>query len=172
MPQFTLWIATNHRPKIPDDDDALWERIVELPFRAQIPSEERDPAVRAELRDPKASGAAVLAWAVNGCLAYQAEGLTAPQIVEHATQEYREEMNPIGEFINECCVLGEGLWASSAELRREYQFWCKENGITPLRSEFAKRLRARGCIPDRTSKVRGWRGIGLQSDRQVTHDGK
>jgi len=160
LPQFTLLIATNHRPKIPDDDDALWERIVELPFRAQIPSEERDPAVRAELRDPKASGAAVLAWAVNGCLAYQAEGLTAPQIVEHATQEYREEMNPIGEFINECCVLGEGLWASSAELRREYQFWCKENGITPLRSEFAKRLRARGCIPDRTSKVRGWRGIG------------
>jgi putative DNA primase/helicase len=164
FPHFSVWIATNHRPKIPDDDSALWERIVELPFRAEIPPDERDPAVRAELRDPKASGAAVLAWAVEGCLAYQDEGLTPPEVVEHATREYREEMDPLREFISECCVLGEGHWVSSAELRKEYGSWCEEGGEKPLTGRnFAERLRARGCTPDRASGKRVWRGIGLKS---------
>ncbi|MCH8083452.1 MAG: primase C-terminal domain-containing protein [Myxococcales bacterium] len=167
LPQFTLWIATNHRPSIPDDDDALWERICELPFRASIPPEERDPAVRAELRDPKASGAAVLAWAVEGCLAYQAEGLEAPEIVQQATQEYREEMDPLREFISDCCVLGERCWVSSAALRKEYESWCKEAGEKLLVGRnFTDRLRARGCKPRGKTNARGWSGIGLKSSRK------
>jgi putative DNA primase/helicase len=167
LPQFTLMIATNHRPKIPDDDDALWERIVELPFRSTIPPNKRDPAVRAELRDPKASGAAVLAWAVKGCLAYQAEGLDPPKVVEHATQEYREEMDPLREFISDCCVLGKRRWVSSASLRKEYESWCKEAGEKSLVGRnFTDRLRAHDCEPHPTSDARGWRGIGLQSSRK------
>jgi putative DNA primase/helicase len=166
LPQFSLWIATNHRPKIPDDDDALWERIVELPFKVEIPPNERDPAVRAELRDPKASGAAVLAWAVKGCLAYQAEGLWPPQVVENATREYREEMDPLKEFISECCVLGADYWVSSKDLREEYEFWCKETGEKPLQSGFTERIQERGCTPHRTSRQRGWRGIDLKSGQE------
>lgn len=36
-PQFTLWIASNYRPGVPDDDDAIWERLREIPFDVQIP---------------------------------------------------------------------------------------------------------------------------------------
>jgi putative DNA primase/helicase len=166
LPQFSLWIATNHRPKIPDNDSALWERIVELPFQAEIPPDERDPTVRAELRDPKASGAAVLAWAVEGCLAYLAKGLMPPEVVEHATRDYREEMDPLREFISECCLLGAHYWVSSRKLREEYESWCKERGEKPLQSGFTERIQERGCTPHRTSRQRGWRGIGLKSGQE------
>ena len=29
LPQFKLWVATNYRPRLPDDDAAIWERMRE-----------------------------------------------------------------------------------------------------------------------------------------------
>lgn len=74
-PTFTLWLVANHAPKVPDDDDALWRRIVRIPFEHTLPKEARDPTVKAALRDPQTAGAAILAWAVEGCLAWQRHGL-------------------------------------------------------------------------------------------------
>jgi len=82
LPQFKLFLAANDRPKARDDDDALWERILEVPFPHSIPRSERDPDVKTVLCDPSESGAAILAWAVTGCLAWQRDGLQVPQAVE------------------------------------------------------------------------------------------
>lgn len=67
-PEFTFWIAGNHRPRVPDDDDAAWERLREVPFTTVIPPEDRDPDVKRRLSDPAIGGPAVLAWAVQGCI--------------------------------------------------------------------------------------------------------
>jgi len=165
LPQFTLWIATNYRPPLPDDDAAIWERVRELPFNTVIPEHERDPAVRAELRDPKASGAAVLAWAIEGCLAYQREGLVAPEIVKEATQDYREEMDPLRDFFADGCVFAPEAWVKSSELVEAYEGWCKENGERPLGGRhFRERLRDHGCEPAPRNVGRGWSGIALMNE--------
>ena len=61
VPQFKLWLVANDRPRAADDDSALWRRILLMPFDHTIPEAERDPAVKARLRDPALGGPAVLA---------------------------------------------------------------------------------------------------------------
>ena len=79
LPTFKLWLASNHRPQVSSDDDAIWERIRQIPFEQTIPKEERDPGIKAELSDPEQSGAAILAWAVEGCLLWQQRRVRYPK---------------------------------------------------------------------------------------------
>jgi len=164
-PACTLWIATNHRPRVDDDDDALWERMRELPFGVHVPAERRDPTVRARLSDPAGPDArAVLAWIVRGALAWQAEGLGQPEAVRTATGAYRDAMDPLGEYVTECCVLAPHVSATSAALRDDYERWCRERGARPVAAErWGASLRRLGCEPRKVGERRGWGGIGLRA---------
>lgn len=168
-PQATLWLATNYRPKAASDDDALWTRIRELPFTVTIPEAERDPTVRAQLRDPRQHGAAILAWAIEGCRRWKADGLHQPDAVRAATQSYRDEMDPLRSFIAECCRLQPTAWTASDQLRTEYERYARENGERAVDgAHFRDGLRHLGCTPDRRHAGRGWRGIGLAAMESVT----
>jgi putative DNA primase/helicase len=73
----------------------------------------------------------ILAWAVQGCMDWQRLGrLEPPQQVLDATDEYFEEEDAIGEFLDEDCSLSpvarEAIsaiylrWRERAERRGEY----------------------------------------------------
>jgi putative DNA primase/helicase len=162
-PAAKLWLVANHQPKINDDDDAIWRRILLVPFTRTVAKEKRDPRIKAHLRDVSKSGAAILAWMVQGCLAWQRDGLGVPQIVDDATEDYRLSQDPLKEFISECCVRSPQAWVSSADLRAEYEKFCKERGERYLVSgkEFAARLKLYECENSKQRGVRGWSGIGL-----------
>lgn len=170
LPQFKLFLAANDRPKARDDDDALWERILEVPFPHSIPREERDPEVKAALCDPARSGAAILAWAVTGCLSWQRDGLQVPAAVELSTLDYRESQNPLKEFLAERCVLTPEAWTPSAAIMTAYREWAQAANVRyPLNNnKVAEKLRSLGCEPEQhpTSRTRGWRGIGLLTERE------
>jgi putative DNA primase/helicase len=164
VPQFKLWLAANHAPRVRHDDSALWRRILRVPFEHVIPPDRRDPSVKARLKDVEESGPAILAWAVEGCLRWQQDGLAVPDVVQEATRQYQEDMDPLRDFIADCCVLAPNAWTPAAKLREAYETYCRENGEKRLihAREFAAALRARGCEPHRRAKgVRGWCGIGL-----------
>jgi len=170
LPQFKLFLAANDRPKARDDDDALWERILEVPFPHSIPREERDPDVKTVLCDPSESGAAILAWAVTGCLEWQRDGLQVPQAVELSTASYRESMNPLGEFLAECCILTPEAWTPSAAIMEAYRQWAQGANVRyPLTAKaVGDKLRALGCEQEQrgSGRTRGWRGIGLLTERE------
>jgi len=176
LPTAKLWLAANDRPRVRDDDDAIWRRILQMPFDKQIPPDERDPQVKARLRDPADAGPAILAWAVAGCMAWQRDGLGIPQAVRDTTAAYRQEMDPLHDFLEECCVVAPNAWASSAALWDAYQAWAKDDGVKyPLkRKAFGERLHGRGCTAAKEyvggKETRGWRGIGLASDRYDRYD--
>ena len=69
VPQFTLWVICNERPRVPDNDSGIWRRMREIPFVVKFP--EPDTTIRPTLTDPEVAGSAVLAWAVQGCLDWQ-----------------------------------------------------------------------------------------------------
>ncbi|MDP8952539.1 MAG: phage/plasmid primase, P4 family, partial [Actinomycetota bacterium] len=166
VPQFKLTLAANHAPRVRDDDEAMWRRILRVPFESVVPKNERDPAVKKALRDPEASGAAILAWAVRGCLEWQREGLGVPPAVEEATREYRKGQDPLRGFLSECCILSTDSWTYAGELREAYEKWAKENGEQDLVKgrEWGERLRAHGGVADKAAKGRRiWRGVGLLS---------
>ena len=171
-PQFKLWLAANHAPRVRDDDSAIWRRILRLPFERVVPKERRDATVKARLKDPAISGPAILAWAVEGCMRWQESGLCVPEVVDRATEQYRLDMDPLREFIEDCCVLNTGAWTSSVRLRSAYVEWAKENGERFVLDQRAlsERLRSKGCSTGNRkvggSSTRGWSGIGLKAERE------
>src|SRR5262249_37921765 len=62
-PSHTLVMLTNHLPRVSGDDEAVWRRIMVVPFDVVIPEGERDPELPRRLR---AQAPAVLAWALEG----------------------------------------------------------------------------------------------------------
>jgi putative DNA primase/helicase len=147
VPQFKLWLAANHAPRVRDDDEAMWRRILRIPFNHVIPKDARDPIVKLRLRDPKVAGSAILAWAVRGCLKWRQSGLIVPSVVESSTQEYRRSQDPLREFCEEECKFAPQAYVPVHEMRGAYEQWAKDVGIRyPVGPrEFNKRLRARGC---------------------------
>lgn len=178
MPQFKLWLAANHAPKLKDDDDAIWRRILRVPFEYTIPKDKRDPKIKATLRNPKIAGPAILAWIVKGCLKWQEEGLVVPEIIERSTEEYRESQDPLREFFEDECVFDTTAFVKVISLRSAYDDWAKNNGMkfTLGPREFNKRLRAKGC-EDKSKRLRitatgeetvkkCWHGVTLKSKPQ------
>ena len=167
-----LFFSTNHRPRLPDDDDAVWRRVRVVPFNHTIPEEKRDPAVKRDLCNLKLSGAAILAWLVKGCLAYRKEGLTPPSAVAEATLAYRHEVSELNDWLEERCEVQPGnplFEEESASLWSDYQNWAANEGVRyPVKSqrEFGKKLGTYGFDHTRVRKghqaVRVWRGIQLR----------
>jgi P4 family phage/plasmid primase-like protien len=97
-PQFTLVFIGNHKPEITHLDDAIRRRIHMVPFT--VTPREVDPQLVEKL---KAEAPVILAWMVRGCVAWQRSGLTPPERVVAATQEYFEDEDSFGRFLDEVC---------------------------------------------------------------------
>ena len=159
-PEFKLWLGTNHKPQIRGTDAAIWRRIRLIPFIVTIPPEDRDLDLPTKLRNELAG---ILAWAVEGCLLWQKEGLGMPVEVMAATDIYRTEMDAIGAFIEDACTIHADAKESVGDLYREYTAWAEENGERALnKRQLSQRLGERGFV-----NVRGtggwyfWQGFCL-----------
>jgi len=146
-PQFKLWLAANHTPRITDDDDAIWRRILLVPFIHSIPEPKQNPEIKKLLVNPVKAGPAILAWMIRGCLAWQKDRLKIPDVVRLATREYRENEDPLKDFFDDECEFNSDAIISVRRLKIRYVEYCSENGIKhPLRPRlFNARLRNRGC---------------------------
>lgn len=171
-PQMTLWLVANHAPEINASDGAIWRRVIRVPFERVVPPEERNPALKEELCDPARSGAAILAWAVQGCLDWQRQGLARPAKVTRATEELRQEMNPLADFVKECCVLSPTAYTPQAELHAQFEEWARETGRRVVNGkEWGEKLRDLGLKPSVLIKIQGKPtrcvvGVGLLSAQE------
>lgn len=160
-PTFKIFILTNHRPNIVGDDNGIWRRIRLIPFEVIIPPEKQDKQLGEKL---KAELSGILNWAIDGCMMWQREGLGMPDDVARATNEYRKDMDILGDFFEERCVLRDDLMVNHALLYKAYEDYCHENGGYKLSSKaFALKLKERGFekILMGKSRSKGWKGIGL-----------
>lgn len=161
-PQFSLWLVANAAPFIDEDDAAMWRRMKRIPFERIIPERERDPSIKATLRDPTKAGAAILAWAVAGCLSWQLKGLHEPDAVRRSTAEYREETSVLGPWLEECCLIDPNARAKAGELYTAFREWCERNGHRPFASRrFAQKLRERSFQDKHSRTGNVWHGLGL-----------
>jgi len=101
-PTWKITMSGNHKPDIRGTDDGIWRRVLLVPFDVQIPRDERDERFGEKLW---AERAGILAWLVDGLLAFLEMGLQPPIAVREATEEYREESDPLGTFLTTCCVV-------------------------------------------------------------------
>ncbi len=138
-----------------------------IPFLQQFTGDRDDKELLAKLL---AESPGILAWAVRGCLEWQKVGLGLPTSVSEATREYREECDPLADFIEDRCVIENGAQVASRELWDAYQYWNSyESGRALDRTTFTHRLEARGLTPGRRGhdRTRIWNGIRLRSDSRA-----
>jgi putative DNA primase/helicase len=164
LPQFTLWLAANDRPRVSGSDSGIWRRIVQVPFTEAIPEQERDPALKLRLKTNPEIQAAVLAWAVEGCLAWQQQGLNIPERVKLYTEDYRQENDPFVDFFEERCLFEPKARVRRSELRQAYEHWARSNGEwVQTAKALATALKARGVREGgKLAGERSWMGVALE----------
>jgi len=94
------------------------------------------------------------------------QGLDPPDEVQAATEEYRDEMDILGDFLKDCCIVNPKAEVTTKALYKIYEQWCEQNGERPLaKNPFSSRLAERGLERARIGKVqdRGFSGIGLKN---------
>jgi len=139
-PSFKLWLVANDPPRISPEDTGMWRRMVRVPF--DHAPKEKDTSLRGLFKEDAGVRTAVLAWLVRGVKEWREHGLVEPSAVQASTTAYRQEMDPVGEFLTRHCTHDPATRTPRKDIRTAYERWCKEHGHTPqLGQRFAKRVR-------------------------------
>lgn len=161
VPEFKIWIGTNHKPTIRGTDVGIWRRIKLIPFEVNIPKDKVDKTLKYKLRKELPQ---IFNWAVQGCIKWQQEGLELPKCVQEATKEYKAEMDILTNFMEQCVEIDykspEPIMAP--QLFNLYTVWAQKNNEYQMTSrkfytEIAKK------VPEKTRIHEGvcYKGIKL-----------
>jgi putative DNA primase/helicase len=175
LPQFKLVIVTNDFPRL-SCDSGVRRRVVRIGFDRPVPARERDAELKRKLRDDPEERAAILAWAVEGCLAWQEKKrLHEPWSIRTGTRLFRPDSYDVAPFVTERCMLNRAAVEPVANLFAAYEVWAaKERRPTPARgrkyrplgrNDFKAALEAAGLEQRKVNKgstVRVWRGVRLR----------
>lgn len=163
-PSHTLILAGNHKPSLRTVDEAIRRRLHLVPFTVTIPPEDRDPNLPTKLA---AERGGILAWMIEGCLAYQAEGLNPPGIVLDATDEYFDVQDELKAWVEDACEIGANKWEQPTPLFNSWRRWCERQQLNPGTIKvFSDRLESAGYRRGR-SGPRGRHFTGLALVAQV-----
>lgn len=125
-PTFKIWLGVNHAPRVRDDSDGFWRRLRMINFPVKFDDAKDDKELDVKLM---AELPGILNWAIEGCLKWQKEGLTAPAAIMNVVSEYRDSNDRLAPFIAEClvadthgCVYADDVW-------KAYTHWTREMGL-------------------------------------------
>jgi P4 family phage/plasmid primase-like protien len=165
-PVFKLVMAGNHKPIVHGNDNGIWRRIRLIPFNRTFAPAERDPNLLAKL---KAEAPHILAWMIEGCLKWLQQGLgDTPPAIEGATNEYREDQDIVGRWLEECTKPDPQGEESTTALYASYESWCHKNGLRPSSTlVLGRRLSERGFKQRKSNSKRLWGGLTLIDAQQV-----
>lgn len=164
QPQFKLLFLGNHKPRIRSLDPAMKRRIHLVPMTVEPKKVNRKLA-----EELKAEWPQILAWAIEGCVRWQREGLRVPAAVIDATQEYFGEEDVIGQFLTECCELDHQGFTSSMNLWKAWERWTTYNGeLVRTHTWFSTQIGSRAGVEKvkhhPVLQCRAFNGIKLKAD--------
>ena len=157
-----LW-AFNDPPTISSDDLGTWRRITMTPWPVTLQRTEWDLELDDKLR---LEADAILTWAIEGALVYLREGLNPPEAVQVATEQYRAEQDPLGEFLATRCVVNDTVEVRAAALFEAYQRYADSERISDRdrlsQTAFGRRMSTRF---QKATSSRGalYHGIGVRA---------
>jgi len=127
----------------------------------QIPEAERDRHLAEKLQ---AELKGILAWAVQGCIDWQKNGLGTPEAITEAVREYRDEMDVVGQFIEDRVTIRDNAQVTAKALYGAYRAWADMNGETAAtQMRFGLAMMERGYTKKKTKSCIVYLGIELPS---------
>ncbi len=168
-PQFKMMIAGNHPPALKNVDDAMLRRVLIVPMDRQVSEEDMDRELGFKLQEEAPH---ILRWMVEGCLAWQEEGLNPPEAVQAATQEYADDADTMGRWLKDNCEVGDpDAWMGSTDLFHNWKQWNATRGvrsrdevgtINPFVRALKVALKDTDANAERRAQGNGFVGIALK----------
>ena len=160
-PSHTAVLYTNHLPKVGASDDGTWRRLIVIPFHAKIEGNSDIKNYADYLYNN--AGPAIMSWIIEGAkkVIEHEFKVKPPKVVADAIADYRGMNDWLSQFIEECCVLSDGLEQKSGELYQEYRAYCMRTGeYSRNNADFTAEVEKRGFM--RKKKKSGMWVQGLQ----------
>jgi len=156
-PQFKLWVAMNHKPRIHGTDRGIWRRIKLIPFSQNFEGR-ADDTLESKL---VAELPGILNWALEGLRMWHKQGLGSCKAIDAATEEYRQESDVIGQWLEDRTIAGEGMSISAEVAYKDFMDW--KGNISKFENStwFGRRMTDRGRKSEKKSGKRVYMGIGL-----------
>jgi putative DNA primase/helicase len=152
-----IFMGGNEKPLL-SSADGMERRLHIAEFPDTIPLHEQIPKIEEKLKD---EWPAILAWAIQGCLLWQKEGLAKPDAVKHAVREYVDTQDIIHDWLSEKTEKGD-YKVKQTDLYASYSAYIKSAGMGALGStRLSPELVKRGYISKRPGGVRHWEGLRL-----------
>lgn len=160
-PEFKLWLATNHKPRIGGNDHGIWRRIRVIPFTVQIPDSERDTGLEGKLVGELPG---IFNWALVGLMEWMDSGLGVPSEIADAVETYQTEEDLLGQFILEHCECSDTLQCFNKALYEKFCEWCESQGEVRRTGKWMSgQLIERGYRQSRAASGRIWHGLQIKS---------
>jgi len=167
VPTWVVFMPTNHKPIVKGSDNGIWRRLMLVPFHRNF---DGDPTiVKDDYREEKllAEMEGVLAWIVEGALAYQKQGISPPKTIAEARDEYRSQMDLLAEWLEECCEQSAEYCAPASQLWSSWEQFAKSRGLLQyVRNSVSlgRRLDARFPAGKGVRGVRIRKGLRIKDD--------
>jgi putative DNA primase/helicase len=167
QPQFKLLFVGNHKPELRDVDPAMRRRIHLIPFTTTPRATDTQLAMKLRAEWP-----GILAWAVRGCLQWQAGGLATPAIVLTATEGYFGDQDSTGRWLEEVTRPSDQFHTNEA-LFESWSEWAGRNGEhRGTMRAFVQRLVTKGLERHKHDLTRKSGFMGLQLLNTVSLEGQ
>jgi len=126
-PYAKFMVCTNHMPVISDNSNAFPRRIRVVRFNRSVPESERDPYLVDRLAEEIPG---IIAWAVRGLHRLIDQNyLTQPESSALILQAFRDEVDPVRQFANECLrPSGDRTGYKAKDVFRAFSAWCRDHG--------------------------------------------
>jgi putative DNA primase/helicase len=102
----------------------------------------------------------ILAWMIVGCKEWKRIGLSPPNAVVEATEEYLQAEDSLKTWLDECCTEGPDLWTPVGDLFLSFKKWAEFHGeAAGSEKRFSQRLEAYEFKRCRRNGRRGFAGL-------------
>lgn len=166
-PMCTLFIATNHLPRVNGSDHGIRRRLVTIPFPVTFAASDQDPHLRTDLIC-EAQG--IINWLFVGLTRYRTEGLRAPKAVRDATSRFWSQADSVGEWLQSDTTSGDDDRITAEDAYTSYRSFCSKAGITPFgRTKFGIRLSELGFNEGTGRRQQNSRGCTVYRGFSLRH---
>lgn len=122
-PKMKLVFSGNYKPELDDVASAMRRRVQMVEFNNKPKVVDRELSLKLQGEYP-----AILAWMIEGCQQWQALGLKPPAAVLGATEEYFEEEDMLGRWLDEHTVASSDAVTETMALYNAWKRWSDNVG--------------------------------------------
>ncbi len=130
-PTHKIVFLTNDPPKTDDTGVSMRRRARVVKFEKDYTGPRADMTLEGRIAEEKPGIMALLTKFAVGWWNDGDPTLAEPKKVFDWSEAYINENDPLGRFIEECCVLGEREKGQAAALWNSYEDWCARNNEEP-----------------------------------------